>query len=165
PERLRGQAARGERELPELRQARVDPRARAGREHERSRREVPQPARTAGRGHPGRQRPVRPLLRSRPWPALCSRHGPAAFRRDRGAAVRGMSAAITRWTPAEELARVDRLIGSSEAERRRFAAKAVSERDHEALWLVTRAYLEAQQRAANTVASYRKGVMLLLEAW
>lgn len=76
-----------------------------------------------------------------------------------------MSAGITRWTPAEELARVDRLIGSSEAERRRFAAKAVSERDHEALWLVTRAYLEAQQRAANTVASYRKGVMLLLEAW
>lgn len=72
---------------------------------------------------------------------------------------------LARWSPEAELARVDRLIGASEAERRRFAAKAVSERDHEALWLVTRAYLEAQQRSANTIGSYRKGVMVLLEAW
>ncbi|HZW27240.1 MAG TPA: tyrosine-type recombinase/integrase, partial [Trueperaceae bacterium] len=76
-----------------------------------------------------------------------------------------MKGELARWSLEAELARVDRLIGSSEGERRRFAAKAVSERDHEGLWLVTRAYLEAQQRAANTVSSYRKGVMLLLEAW
>lgn len=72
---------------------------------------------------------------------------------------------LARWSPEAELAKVDQLIGSSEAERRRFAAQAVSERDHEALWLVSRAYLEAQQRSANTIASYRKGVLVLLEAW
>lgn len=72
---------------------------------------------------------------------------------------------LARWSPEAELAKVDQLIGSSEGARRRFAAKAVSERDHEALWLVTRAYLEAQQRSANTIASYRKGVLVLLEAW
>lgn len=76
-----------------------------------------------------------------------------------------MSGELTRWSPDAELARVDRLIGSSEPERRRFAAKAVGERDHEALWLVVRAYLEAQQRSENTISSYRKGVALLLEAW
>src|SRR5690606_27400373 len=76
-----------------------------------------------------------------------------------------MTRELARWTPEAELARVDALVGASEAERRRFAARAVAERDHEALWLLTRAYLETQQRAANTVASYRKGVALLLEAW
>lgn len=75
------------------------------------------------------------------------------------------AAELARWSPEAELAKVDRLIGSSEAERRRFAAKAVGERDHGALWLVTRAYLETQQRSANTIGSYRKGVALLLEAW
>lgn len=72
---------------------------------------------------------------------------------------------LTEWSPREELARVDQLIGSSESERRRFAAKAVGERDHASLWLLTRAYLEAQQRSANTVSSYRKGVSVLLGAW
>ena len=72
---------------------------------------------------------------------------------------------LARWSPEAELARVDQLIGSTEAERKRFAAKAVSERDHESLWLLTRAYLEAQQRSSNTISSYRKGVMVLLEAW
>ncbi len=72
---------------------------------------------------------------------------------------------LAKWSPEAELAKVDQLIGSSEAERRRFAAKAVSERDHEGLWLVTRAYLEAQHRSSNTIHSYRKGVMVLLEAW
>lgn len=72
---------------------------------------------------------------------------------------------LARWAPEAELAKVDQLIGSSEAERKRFTAKAVSERDHEALWLVTRAYLEAQQRSVNTISSYRKGVLVLLQAW
>lgn len=72
---------------------------------------------------------------------------------------------LAKWSPEAELAKVDQLIGSSEAERRRFAAKAVSERDHEGLWLVTRAYLEAQHRSSNTISSYRKGVLVLLEAW
>ncbi len=75
------------------------------------------------------------------------------------------SASLVRYTPQAELALVDRFIGFSDAERRRFAAKAVSERDHDSLWLVTRAFLEARQRSANTIASYRKGVTLLLEAW
>jgi len=78
---------------------------------------------------------------------------------------RGSQKELARWSPEAELAKVDQLIGSSEAERRRFAAKAVSERDHEGLWLVARAYLEAQQRSGNTVSSYRKGVMVLLDAW
>jgi len=72
---------------------------------------------------------------------------------------------LAKWSPEAELARVDQLIGSSEAERKRFAARAVGERDLESLWLLTRAYLEAQQRSANTIGSYRKGVMVLLTAW
>lgn len=70
-----------------------------------------------------------------------------------------------KWSPQSELARVDQLIGSSDAERRRIASRAVGERDHQSLWLVTRAYLEAQHRSSNTITSYRKGVMVLLEAW
>lgn len=72
---------------------------------------------------------------------------------------------LAKWSPEAELARVEQLIGSSEAERKRFAAKAVGERDHESLWLLTRAFLEARQRSSNTISSYRKGVMVLLAAW
>src|SRR5690554_7803130 len=61
------------------------------------------------------------------------------------------------------LARV--FVKSNAGERRRQAARAIAERDHETLWLVTRAYLTAHQRSANTISSYRKGVMVLLDAW
>jgi len=63
---------------------------------------------------------------------------------------------LARWAPEAELAKVDQLIGSSEAERKRFAAKAVSERDHEALWLVARAHLETRQRSPRPVESHSR---------
>src|SRR5690625_1186187 len=72
---------------------------------------------------------------------------------------------LVRWTPAQELLLAREFVKANAGERRRQAAKAVAERDHEALWLVTRAYLTAHQRAANTISSYRKGVMVLLDAW
>ena len=74
-------------------------------------------------------------------------------------------AELAKWSPETELAKVDELIGSSEPERRRFAAQAVAERNHEGLWLITRSFLEAQHRSNNTISSYRKGVMVLLKAW
>lgn len=72
---------------------------------------------------------------------------------------------LVRWTPAEEIQLAREFVRANAGERRRQAARAVAERDHEALWLVTRAYLTAHQRSGNTISSYRKGVMVLLDAW
>src|SRR5690625_1482130 len=75
------------------------------------------------------------------------------------------NSSLVRWTPAQEIQLAREFVKASSAERRRQSARAVAQRDHEALWLVTRAYLTAHQRSANTIASYRKGVMVLLDAW
>lgn len=66
---------------------------------------------------------------------------------------------------AGALARVRDLASMSDDDRKRFAARAVAERDHEALWELTQAYLQLHGSSENTIRSYRKGVMLLLEAW
>jgi integrase/recombinase XerC len=66
---------------------------------------------------------------------------------------------------ASGLARARSLLTMSSEDRRLFAARAVHERDTEALWALTEAYLTRKQVSRNTVVSYRKGVMVLLEAW
>jgi integrase/recombinase XerC len=63
------------------------------------------------------------------------------------------------------LARARNLLRMSEEERKRFAARAVAERDHEALWSILEARLEAKRAPRTTMVSYRKGVFTLLEAW
>lgn len=63
------------------------------------------------------------------------------------------------------LERARSLLTMSSEDRRLFAAKAVNERDTEALWELTEAYLTRKQASRNTIASYRKGVLVLLEAW
>lgn len=63
------------------------------------------------------------------------------------------------------LERARSLLTMSSEDRRLFAAQAVNERDSEALWALTEAYLTRKQASRNTFAAYRKGVMVLLEAW
>jgi integrase/recombinase XerC len=53
----------------------------------------------------------------------------------------------------------------SSEDRKLFAAKAVNERDLDALWALTEAYLTRKHAARNTMVSYRKGMLVLLEAW
>lgn len=74
-----------------------------------------------------------------------------------------MSTSLAKQTGA--LARVRDLASMSDEDRKRYAAKAVGERDHEALWELTQAFLLLHGASENTLRSYRKGVMLLLEAW
>jgi integrase/recombinase XerC len=63
------------------------------------------------------------------------------------------------------LERARSLLTMSSEDRRLLAAKAVHERDSEALWALTEAYLTRKHASRNTVTSYRKGVRVLLEAW
>jgi integrase/recombinase XerC len=63
------------------------------------------------------------------------------------------------------LERARSLLTMSSEDRRLFTAKAVNERDHEALWALTEAYLTRKHAARNTIVSYRKGILVLLEAW
>lgn len=74
-----------------------------------------------------------------------------------------MSSSLVKQAGA--LARARDLAGMSDEDRKRYAAKAVGERDHEALWELTQAFLLLNGATENTLRSYRKGVMLLLEAW
>jgi integrase/recombinase XerC len=66
---------------------------------------------------------------------------------------------------ASRLERARSLLTMSSEDRRLFAARAVNERDNEALWALTEAHLTRKQAARNTIHSYRKGVLVLLEAW
>ncbi|HEX7004587.1 MAG TPA: site-specific integrase [Trueperaceae bacterium] len=63
------------------------------------------------------------------------------------------------------LERARSLLSMSSEDRRHFAARAVNERDHQALWELTEAYLTRRQVSRHTISSYRKGVMTLLDAW
>ena len=63
------------------------------------------------------------------------------------------------------LERARSLLTMSSEDRRIYAAKAVNERNFDALWTLTEAYLTRKQASRNTITSYRKGVMTLLEAW
>lgn len=56
---------------------------------------------------------------------------------------------LVRWTPAQGLQLAREFVKANAGERRRQAARAVAERDREALWLVTRAYLTAHQRSGR----------------
>lgn len=75
-----------------------------------------------------------------------------------------MSHAIAR-RDGDVLARVRSLLGLTLEERKRFAARAVGERDAEALWNLVEARLRVKGASANTLKSYRKGVLVLLGAW
>lgn len=66
---------------------------------------------------------------------------------------------------SDALTRARTLLGLSLEERKRFAARAVSERDAEALWDLVEARLRVKGASPNTLLSYRKGVLVLLEAW
>lgn len=55
-------------------------------------------------------------------------------------------------------------------ELKRRTARAVNERDHEALWFITESYMylhgsSGARISANTLRTYRRGVLDLLEAW
>lgn len=66
---------------------------------------------------------------------------------------------------SDALTRARTLLSLSLEERKRFAARAVGERDAEALWSLVDARLRVKGASANTVLSYRKGVLVLLDAW
>lgn len=57
------------------------------------------------------------------------------------------------------------LLGMSFENRKLHAAKAIANRNHEALLALVEARLTIQNASPNTISSYRKGVRLLLEAW
>ena len=72
---------------------------------------------------------------------------------------------LARRTPQWGLEQARSLLSMTSEERRRYVARAVAERDHEALWGITEAHLTRKNASQNTINSYRKGVMVLLEAW
>lgn len=66
----------------------------------------------------------------------------------------------------QSIERVKELVNMGAEELKRLAARAVGERDHEALWELTAAYLTLDAEVSpNTLRSYRRGVLDLLEAW
>lgn len=75
-----------------------------------------------------------------------------------------MTASLVR-RESDALARARTLLGLSLEERKRFAARAVGERDSEALWSLVEARLRVKGASVNTLLSYRKGVLVLLDAW
>lgn len=75
-----------------------------------------------------------------------------------------MSAGLVR-RESDALARARGLLKLSLEERKRFAARAISERDAEALWSLVEARLRVKGASPNTLLSYRKGVLVLLSAW
>lgn len=74
-----------------------------------------------------------------------------------------MSDSLTRRTG--ELAAVRNLATMSDEDRKRYAAQAVAERDHDKLWHITQAFLQLNGSSANTIRTYRTGIYHLLEAW
>lgn len=80
-----------------------------------------------------------------------------------------MSADLERYTKDLEQ-RATSLSKLSDEELKRYAAKAASERDTEALWSLTEAYIVTKGRkkaktAASTLEAYKRGVQRLVKVW
>ncbi len=75
---------------------------------------------------------------------------------------------LANYEPMSELARVQQTRNLDDDELRRFAVKAANERDAEALWTLTRAYLEDTTDKGNlsrlTFKAYRHGVGVFVTA-
>ncbi len=64
-----------------------------------------------------------------------------------------------------QLERTRNLLTMSDQDRKLLAAKAVAERDADALWEITAAFMDSKQRSPNTMRLYHRGVLDLLAAW